>query len=209
MYAIENPLGAAILIGFFLLIAFPVHEFFHAFTAYRLGDATAKMFGKLTLNPIAHFHPIGGTMLVLSVLVTGIPLGFAATPVNRANLRGRYGEAWVGAAGPISNLLLAAAFAIPLRFVNADYTLLVQFPLLQQILSLIVWGNIILGVFNLIPIPPLDGGSILLSVLPPQNRWQLQPIFNQYGMLFVVLVIFAGGRFLGPIANAIYAFLVG
>ena len=73
---------AILLIAFFLLIAFPVHEFFHAYAANRLGDATPRMFGRLTLNPIAHFHPVGGTMLVISVLVAGIPLGFAATPIN-------------------------------------------------------------------------------------------------------------------------------
>ena len=73
---------AILLIAFFLLIAFPVHEFFHAFAANRLGDRTPRMFGRLTLNPIAHFHPVGGTMLVISVLVAGIPLGFAATPIN-------------------------------------------------------------------------------------------------------------------------------
>ena len=160
IYALENPLDAAIILAFFLLIAFPVHEFFHAWSAYRLGDGTAKMFGKLTLNPIAHFHPVGGWMLIFSTLVFGIPLGFAATPVNPSNLRGRHGEAIVAASGPLSNFLLAAIFAIPLRIV-LETGLPSGFDLVYTILYIIVFYDIVLGFFNLIPISPLDGGTIL------------------------------------------------
>lgn len=215
LFVQENPIEALILIGFFLLIAFPVHEFFHAFMAYRLGDGTAKLFGRLTLNPVAHFHPIGGSMLVLSVLIAGIPLGFAATPVNPSNLRGRYGEAYVAAAGPLSNLLLAAVVAIPLRvFLSTDLPF--EYPIVAQALSLIVWGNVILGLFNLVPIPPLDGGTILLSVVSRQTAWQLRPLLAQYGLLILIFVFFIpfggssiGGRILYPVADAIYSVLVG
>jgi Zn-dependent protease len=215
LFIISNPLEASVLIAFFLLIGFPVHEFFHAFMAYRLGDGTAKMFGRLTLNPIAHFHPVGGTMLVLSVALAGIPLGFAATPVNPSNLRGRYGEAYVSAAGPISNLLLAAAVAIPLRiFLATDMQF--EFPIVAGILALIVWGNLILGVFNLIPIPPLDGGAILLSIVPRETAWRLRPMLSQYGFLLLIIIFFVpiggssiGGRVILPIADAIYGLLVG
>jgi Zn-dependent protease len=211
----SNLIPGLILIGFFLLVAFPVHEFFHAFMAYRLGDGTARMFGRLTLNPIAHFHPIGGSMLVLSVALVGIPFGFAATPVNPSNLRGRYGEAYVAAAGPISNLLLAAALAIPLRiFLATDVAF--EYPLIWYALGLLVWGNVILGLFNLIPIPPLDGGTILLSLVSRQTAWQLRPILSQYGLLILIFVFFIpfggsslGGRILLPIADAIYTLLVG
>ena len=207
---------AILLIAFFLLIAFPVHEFFHAYAANRLGDPTPRMFGKLTLNPIAHFHQVGGTMLVISVLVAGIPLGFAATPINPNNLRGRYGEAIVAAAGPLSNLLLAAAAAIPLRFVLGS-ELQFEYPILLQTLGLIVYGNIILGLFNLVPIPPLDGGTILLSLVPRETAWQLRPILSQYGLLILIAVFFfpifggetLGGRVLYPIADAIFSVLVG
>ena len=82
MFVQQHPIAAIALIAFFLLLSFPVHEFAHALAAYRLGDSTAKLFGKLTLNPIAHFDQFGGTMLVISILVTGFPLGFAQTPVN-------------------------------------------------------------------------------------------------------------------------------
>jgi Zn-dependent protease len=197
-----------IILAFFLLIAFPVHEFFHAWMAYRLGDGTAKLFGKLTLNPIAHFHPVGGWMLVLSTLFFGIPLGFAATPVNPSNLRGRHGEAYVAAAGPISNFLLAAVFAIPLRIVLSG-ELQFDYPLLVTALYVIVYFDILLGLFNLLPVSPLDGGTILLDVVPRQTAWQLRSIFNQYGLFIVVALVFFGGRILIPISDAIYSVLVG
>jgi Zn-dependent protease len=212
----DEPVTAILLIAFFLLIAFPVHEFFHAYAADRLGDRTARGYGRLTLNPIAHFHPIGGTMLVISVALAGIPLGFAATPVNPSNLRGRYGEAIVAVAGPLSNLVLAAAAAIPLRFVYAS-GLDFQYPILEQTLVLIVWGNLVLGLFNLVPVPPLDGGAILLSVVSRETAWQLRPILSQYGLLILFFLFFIpfgdqgsiGMRVLGPIANAVYSVLVG
>jgi Zn-dependent protease len=215
LYVVEHPLESAILIAFFLLIAFPVHEFFHAFMAHRLGDGTPKLFGRLTLNPVAHFHPLGGSMLILSVLLAGIPFGFAATPVNPSNLRGRYGEAYVAAAGPISNLLLAAIVAIPLRVFIAS-GMGAEHPIVGGILELIVWGNIILGLFNLVPIPPLDGGAILLSVVSRQTAWQLRPVLAQYGFLLLIILFFIplggapiGGRILFPVADAIYSLLVG
>jgi len=212
----EEPVLAIMLIAFFLLIAFPVHEFFHAYAADRLGDRTPRGYGRLTLNPIAHFHTVGGTMLVISVALAGIPLGFAATPINPSNLRGRYGEAIVAIAGPLSNLVLAAAAAIPLRFVYAS-GLDFEYPLLEQALALIVWGNIILGLFNLIPVPPLDGGAILLSLVSRETAWQLRPILSQYGLLILVALFFLpifngqtiGGRVLIPIADAVFRVLVG
>jgi Zn-dependent protease len=212
----EEPVLAIMLIAFFLLIAFPVHEFFHAYAADRLGDRTPRGYGRLTLNPIAHFHPVGGTMLVISVALAGIPLGFAATPVNPSNLRGRYGEAIVAAAGPLSNLVLAAAAAIPLRFVYAS-GLDFEYPILEQALALIVGGNIILGLFNLVPVPPLDGGAILLSLVSRETAWQLRPILSQYGLLILVALFFLpifdgqtiGGRVLIPIADAVFRVLVG
>ena len=215
-FILEEPVLAIMLIAFFLLIAFPVHEFFHAYAADRLGDRTPRGYGRLTLNPIAHFHPVGGTMLVISVALAGIPLGFAATPINPANLRGRYDEAIVAVAGPLSNLVLAAAAAIPLRFVYAS-GLHFEYPILEQALALIVWGNIILGLFNLVPVPPLDGGAILLSVVSRETAWQLRPILSQYGLLILVALFFLpifngqtiGGRVLIPIADAVFRVLVG
>ena len=215
MFVQEQPVAAIALIAFFLLLSFPVHEFAHALAAYRLGDSTAKLFGRLTLNPIAHFDQFGGTMLVLSILVTGFPFGFAQTPVNPRNLRGRYGEAIVAVAGPLSNLLIAAVFAIPLRLLLSQPELALDNRLLVNILGFIVNGSIVLSLFNLIPIPPLDGGAILLSVVSPRTAWQIRPFLSQYGFFLLILLILPIGgqsiigRFLFPISNAIYGVLVG
>jgi Zn-dependent protease len=211
----QNPVAAIALIAFFLLLSFPVHEFAHAFAAYRLGDSTAKLFGKLTLNPIAHFDQFGGTMLVISILVTGFPLGFAQTPVNPRNLRGRYGEAIVALAGPLSNLLIAAVVAIPLRLLLANPQFAYENLTIASILSFIVQGSIILGLFNLIPVPPLDGGTVLLSLVPPRTAWQIRPVLAQYGIFIIILLILPLGgqsilgRVLLPITDAIYGVLVG
>jgi Zn-dependent protease len=204
----NNWVDIAIILGFFLLIAFPVHEFFHAYMAYRLGDGTAKMFGKLTLNPIAHFHPVGGWMLIISTLLFGLPLGFAATPVNPSNLRGRYAEAYVAAAGPLSNFLIAAVFAIPLRVFIAS-GLYIDYPIVYQALDIIVRFDILLGLFNLIPVWPLDGGTILLTLVPRPTAWRLRPLFAQYGIFILIAVIFLAGPYLGRLTNVIYGFLVG
>ena len=215
MFVQQHPIAAIALIAFFLLLSFPIHEFAHAFAAYRLGDSTAKLFGKLTLNPIAHFDQFGGTMLVISILVTGFPLGFAQTPINPRNLRGRYGEAIVALAGPLSNLLIAAVIAIPLRVILANPAFAYSNLTVVDILSFIVEGSIILGLFNLIPIPPLDGGTVLLSLVSPRTAWQLRPFLAQYGIFIIILLILPLGgqsilgRVLLPITDAIFGVLVG
>jgi Zn-dependent protease len=215
----SHPVEAIAMIAFFLLLSFPVHEFAHAYAAYRLGDSTAKHFGRLTLNPIAHFDQFGGSMLVISILLTGFPFGFAQTPVNPRNLRGRHGEAIVSAAGPISNLVMAAVFAIPLRLLLSQPQLFPgDFELWSTVVSVLfylVMYSIVLGLFNLIPIPPLDGGTIMLSVVPPRTAWQIRPFLAQYGFFLIILLILPIGgesiigRFLVPIASVIYGVLVG
>ena len=124
---LSDVIPAAIVVAIMLLVGLPVHEFSHALVAYRLGDGTAKMFGRLTLNPIAHFDPVGGTLLALTFIgsaASGGAIGFGwakPTPVNPMNLDGgQRGEALVAAAGPLSNFILAAAGAIPLRVVIAN-----------------------------------------------------------------------------------------
>ena len=108
-------------VAIFLLVGFPVHEFSHALVAYRLGDGTAKLFGRLTLNPIVHLDPMGSAILVLSALLGGFFIGWAKpTPINPAMLRGgRRAEAWVAAAGPVSNLVMAVLAAIAIRLMVA------------------------------------------------------------------------------------------
>lgn len=201
----EQRLAALIAVAIILLISFPVHEFSHALAAYRLGDGTAKLFGRLTLNPIVHFDPIGGLLLVFSALLGGIGFGWAKpTPVNPMNLRGgRQGEAIVAFAGPASNLIIATAAALPVRFIAASPTLQVEVPdIVQLVLAYIVLINLALAIFNLIPIPPLDGSKVLFAFLPPRLAWQWRPVLEQYGFFLLILLIIplgAGGSILNQV----------
>jgi len=165
--------------GLILLISFPVHEFAHAYTAYRLGDGTAKLFGRLTLNPVAHFDPFGGLFLVISSLI-GFGIGWAKpTPVNPNNLRGgRSSEGIVAAAGPVSNLVLAALGAIPLRL------------LINARLDGTDVPDVVLETINFVPVPPLDGSKVLFSLMSPRQAWQWRPMLEQYGFLLLVVVAF-------------------
>ena len=213
----EDFVARVIVVAIMLLVGFPVHEFAHALAAYRLGDSTAKLFGRLTLNPVAHFDPLGGILLAVSFIGSGFGFGWAKpTPVNPANLAGgRRGEAMVAAAGPLSNLVLAAAAALPLRFI-LNTNLATEVPdLIILILGLFVYINLVLMVFNLLPIPPLDGSKVLFAFLPPRLAWQWRPILEQYGFILLLLLFFLppgnsiGGQILGPILNAIFRLLVG
>ena len=145
----ERLIPAIIVVAIMLLVGLPIHEFSHALAAYRLGDGTAKLYGRLTLNPVAHFDPVGGTLLALTFIgsaATGAPIGFGwakPTPVNPLNLEGGHrGEAIVAAAGPLSNFVLAAAAAIPLRYLLANRDLCSSPDLLANILYLFVQINL-------------------------------------------------------------------
>jgi len=206
MFALQYPDYTAIILAFFLLVAFPVHEFCHAFAAWRLGDDTAQRQGYLTLNPIKHFNPIGGTMLILSTVLYGFPFGFAATPVNPARLRGRYGEAIVAVAGPLSNWITALVLGLVLRYVY--YNLDVPLRLLN-LLELLTRTSLALAIFNLIPVPPLDGGAILMSLLPSRTRLRVEPVFAQAGWLLFIVLIFFGGYVIGPVVDRLFLALIG
>ncbi len=181
-----------ILIAIFLLVAFPVHEFAHAYVAYRLGDGTAKMFGRLTLNPVVHFDPIGGLFLVITALLPGgLIFGWAKpTPVNPSNLRDRRnGEVLVALAGPASNLVMASIAAVAFRILDAANADLPQ--LVYELLYYFVVFNVALAIFNMLPIPPLDGSNLLWRFLSPQQAYQWRPVLQQYGFLILIVIIFA------------------
>lgn len=215
-------LYALLAVGIMLLVGFPVHEFCHAWAAYRLGDSTARWQGRLTLNPRVHFDPIGGLMLLITAVLSSGSwfFGYAKpTPVNPMNLRGgRRGEAWVAAAGPLSNLVMAAIVALPLRLLLNDMSLIADLPLRAQQLIVnvpyyFVVINVFLFIFNLLPIPPLDGWKVLGGLVPSPVAWQMRELEQRYAALipivFLVVILMLGRFIIVPIADVILSILVG
>jgi Zn-dependent protease len=203
---------------FVLLTAFAVHEFAHAWSADRFGDPTPRSMGRLTLNPLAHLDPIGSLMLVF------VGFGWAKpVPVNPYALERRSSAAmmWVSLAGPISNLLMALIAAIPFQlglvsvysaFANPGTVL----PSLDYFLYEFVYINLLLMLFNLIPIAPLDGEKVLYYLAPPSLARVMDTI-RPYGPMLLLLVVFAGSfagfnllwTILGPPLQALLGLLVG
>ncbi len=182
-----------------LVVALTIHEFSHAFAAHQLGDTTAQRAGRMTLNPLAHLDPIGSLMMIV------IGFGWAKpVPINPFNLRGNKlrGMAITAAAGPISNILQAFVFALPIRFglldLDMSYTPGAIFPTLGETLSLLVWINLLLAVFNMIPLGPLDGLKVLMGILPQDMAVRLEPL-AQYGSLLLLMLMVWGGGLLGSL----------
>ena len=176
-----------------LLVAFPIHEFAHAFVAYRLGDDTAARQGRLTLNPLAHLDPLGSLLLLVSFIGWAKPV-----PVAPWRLRygPRVGNALVAAAGPASNLLMAALVAVIWRLgLLRDVP-----PSLLQFVGIFMTINVSLALFNLIPLAPLDGSSVLLGVVGPELARMLEPM-RTYGPMILMGLFMVG--YLSPQFNII------
>ena len=206
---------AVIWIALFFLICGPVHECAHAFTAWRLGDGTAKLFGRVSLDPIVHFDPMGGLLLVASVFLSGGTFGFGwakPTPVNPYQLRGRYANARVAVAGPLSNLALAALFAVGFRILwsrGIDYNETSAINMLQLVMFTGVSLNLVLMLFNLLPVAPLDGSHVLLDLLDPRTSRQVGAFMDQYGLFILFAVVLLAGRIINPILTPLISLLIG
>ncbi|WNG41731.1 site-2 protease family protein [Archangium violaceum] len=183
-----------------LVLSLSVHEFAHAWSARLLGDDTAERMGRLTLNPLAHIHPIGTLLLPL----LGIPFGWARpVPVDATRFRRdipmRTGWMITAAAGPLSNLFLAAvsalAFGLTMRWAP-DF--LLANPGLRSLLGIMVVINVVLALFNLLPVPPLDGSRVVEGLLPQRLLGAWQRVLA-LGPVLLIGILFFGGRLIqGP-----------
>lgn len=193
-----------------LLFSVIIHELAHGYIAYSLGDPTAKYEGRLTLNPIKHLDLFGSIILPLLLFISGSPFLFGwakPVPVNPYNFRDKkFGEIKVSLAGPVSNLLLAIFFGLILRFIPTSFLLI--YPGVFVALSYIVSINIWLALFNLIPIPPLDGSWILFSLLPDKFHY-IKNYLKQYGIVILIFLILFGGFVWSDITNFLFQLLTG
>lgn len=170
-----------------IILSVIIHEVSHGWVAYFLGDPTAKLAGRLTLNPISHLDPIGSFVVPLFTysMLGGLIFGWAKpVPYNPYNLKaGRWGPALVAVAGPISNLFLALIFSSVIRL-----TLGFVPPAFIQLSLMIVLINLGLALFNLIPVPPLDGSKILFALIPYRYH-QVEDILNRYQLVWAIIAI--------------------
>jgi Zn-dependent protease len=203
-----------------VLIAITFHEVSHGFVANRLGDPTAKMMGRLTLNPIAHIDPVGTILLPLMMIVLTngqFVFGYAKpVPINPSNFKDpKRDMAISAAAGPITNILLAILSMLILKFVLIPssvffpgiITTTVLKPLTLMLTSSIIF-NVILAAFNLIPIPPLDGGRVLVGFLPHKQAVSYSKI-EPFGFIIVIVLIYSGvaNYFVMPLVRLFLALL--
>lgn len=200
-----------------LVVAITIHEFAHAYAAERLGDPTPRLMGRLTLNPLAHLDPLGTIMLLIARFGWGKPVVF--DPFNLRNPR--RDSAIISIAGPVSNIILATICAVLLQILLSFRLVLFTNPFISlfaysliPILSNIIVLNVILAVFNLVPIHPLDGFKIVGGILPDEYAKQWYEL-ESYGMIFLIFLIFPifGGTspirtVISPIINVILGILL-
>jgi len=180
-------------------MAVVIHEYAHGWVAWKLGDSTAKRAGRLTLNPMAHIDPIGTIFLPMILLVTHSPVVFGwakPVPVDFRSLNNpKKDMVWVGLAGPTANIIMAVLLSFVLKFFT-----LTGSPLFMAILSSAILINLVLAVFNILPIPPLDGSRVAMGLLPPDIAMQYAKL-EPYGFIIIFGLLYLGivGRVIWPL----------
>ncbi len=194
-----------------LLFSVIIHELAHGYVANSLGDPTAKYQGRLTLNPIPHLDPFGSVILPLLLFIAGSPIlvGWAKpVPINPYNFKDqRWGSLKVAIAGPLTNIALALVFGLCIRFIPAS--VFAAMPGLLIIFSFIVHINLVLAIFNLVPIPPLDGSWILFKFIPYQFEG-VKIFLQRYGIFILIFLIFFGAlQGLSGVTDALFHLITG
>jgi Zn-dependent protease len=183
-----------------------IHEYMHGWAANELGDPTARYQGRLTLDPRAHLDPFGSVILPLLLTLTGTGLHFAyakPVPYNTYNLKDqRWGPVWIALAGPASNLFLATFFGVVAQLFAASLN-----PLVYTALTIIVIVNVALAVFNMVPIPPLDGSKLLFALMP-DSAWRYRQAMEQYGMILFIIFLISGVGIISPIISGLAELLL-
>jgi Zn-dependent protease len=199
-----------------LLFAVSVHESAHGWVAWRCGDPTARELGRISLNPLRHLDPVGSLLVPGLLALTGAPVFGWAKPVPISLARTRHpriANLLISAAGPLSNVALAILLVVVVSFAHPLLAAIVETPLFRPIalfLTISIGINVLLAVFNLLPIPPLDGFGVLESLLPA-SLLPLTRALRRYGMLLLMVLILSGGLsfLLDPVLNAIATLLGG
>ncbi len=188
-----------------LIFSVVAHEVSHGYAALALGDRTALYAGRLTMNPLKHLDPIGSILVPILTIMAGAGFGWAKpVPYNPANLRDKkWGDTKVALAGPLTNLGIATVFAL---FVRVGASILP--PEAVSLMLMIVTINVVLAVFNLIPVPPFDGSKVLHNLLPYRYQYIYQ-YMERYWIVMLVIVVFFVWEFISPIVNLIIRLLVG
>ena len=206
-----------------LIISIVLHEVSHGYAANALGDPTARLQGRLTLNPIKHIDPVGSVIVpILTTMLSGFTFGWAKpVPYNPHNLQNRrVGEALIAAAGPASNILIALIFSFIIRIFTSNilgeaipsailgFTGVAFVSALIQVSATIVMVNLVLAIFNLVPLPPLDGSKILFSLLPRRFA-HIRAVLEMYGPILMFVAVFVIWKGISPLVPWVFNVFTG
>lgn len=200
-------IGQLLILFMILLFSLTVHESAHAWTADRLGDSTGRVLGRISLNPVVHVDPVGTIVLPLLAFATGAPIiGWAKpVPVSLRNLaHPRRDFLFIAAAGPASNLVLAVVAAVVLRVAPVEPSGDIVLPV-SMVAMTALQLNLLLAVFNMVPVPPLDGGTVLAGLLPERLADGYDRVVRPYGFLILYGLLLTGA--LSSMISPPYAFL--